>query len=122
MAMRGKAVQALASRPLAVERRHVGLDPGLVDEHQASRIEAGLKGAPALLSADNVGAGLLKGEEFFLNRSPSRCRNRHTVSCDTFTPRAASSSFSRCSDSCGVWLIRSAMNARCGPNSKEVAS
>lgn len=48
-----------------------------------------------------------------LNRSPSRRRNCHTVSCDTFTPRGAVSAFSPCSDKCGVWLSRSAMKARC---------
>lgn len=51
---------------------------------------------------------------FFLNRSPSRRRNCHTVSCNTFIPRAASSAFSLCTGRCGVFLIRSSMNARCG--------
>ena len=51
---------------------------------------------------------------FFLNRSPSRRRNSQTALCETFTPRAASSSFSPCSVRCGVWPIRSRMKARCG--------
>ena len=51
---------------------------------------------------------------FFLKLRPSRRRNVHTAWCETFTPRAASSSFRPCSVRCGVWLIRSAMNARCG--------
>ena len=65
VAMRGEAAQALASRPPAAQRSHVGLDPGLVDEDQPPRIEAGLPGSPALPPAGNVGAGLLKGEQRF---------------------------------------------------------
>lgn len=60
--MRGKGAQALALRTPAAQRRHVGLDPGLVDEHQPSGIETSLPCLPALTSAGNVGAGLLKGE------------------------------------------------------------
>jgi hypothetical protein len=51
---------------------------------------------------------------FFLNRSPSRRRNSQTALCETFTPRAASSSFRPCSVRCDIWLIRSTMKARCG--------
>ena len=65
VAMRGEAAQALASRSPAASRSHVGLDPGLIDEDQPSRIEPGLPGSPALSPARNVGAGLLKGEQRF---------------------------------------------------------
>ena len=65
VAMRGEAAQALASRSPAAQRRHVGLDPGLVDEDQPPRVEAGLPGSPTLPPAGNVGAGLLKGEQRF---------------------------------------------------------
>lgn len=51
---------------------------------------------------------------FFLKLRPSRRRKVHTAWCETFTPRAASSSFSPCSVRCGVCLIRSTMNVRCG--------
>ena len=65
VAVRGEAAQALALGPPAAQRRHVGLDPGLVDEHQSPRVETGLPGAPALSPARDVGAGLLKGEQRF---------------------------------------------------------
>ena len=65
VAVRRKAAQALALRPPAAQRGHVGLDPGLVDEDQAPGIEAGLPGPPALPPARDVGAGLLKGEQRF---------------------------------------------------------
>ena len=65
VAVRGEAVQRLALQPPASQRRHVGLDPGLVDEDQSTRIEAGLPRPPALPSAGDVGTGLLKGEQRF---------------------------------------------------------
>ena len=42
VAVRREAAQPLALRPPSAQRSHVGLDPGLVDEDQALRIEAGL--------------------------------------------------------------------------------
>ena len=52
---------------------------------------------------------------FFLKRSPSRRRNIHTALCETVTPRAPQFVFQRDAASrCGVCLIRSTMNARCG--------
>jgi hypothetical protein len=55
---------------------------------------------------------------FFLNRSPSRRMNSHTALCETWTPRAASSSFSPCSVRCGVCLIRSLMKSPCGSKTR----
>ena len=63
--VRSKAAQAFAPRPPAAQRRHVGLDPGFVDEHQPSRVETGLQGPPVLPSPRDIGAGLLKGEQRF---------------------------------------------------------
>ena len=65
VAVRGKAAQALAPRPPAAQRRHVGLDPGFVDEDQPAGIEAALPGSPPLSLAGDVGPGLLKGEQRF---------------------------------------------------------
>ena len=62
VAVRGEAAQALALRPPAAQRRHVGLDPGLGDEDQPLRVEAGLPGSPALTPACDVGAALLNGK------------------------------------------------------------
>jgi hypothetical protein len=42
VAMRRIPSQAIALRPPAPQRGHVGLDPGLVDEDQAPGIEMGL--------------------------------------------------------------------------------
>src|SRR6185312_14737478 len=95
--VRREAAQAFAFRPPSAQRRHVGLDPGLVDEDQPLRVEPGLPGSPALTLTRDVGACLLQGEQcFFLNRSPSRRTNSHTVLCDTLMPRVASASLSRC--------------------------
>ena len=42
VAVRREAPHPSAFRPPSTQRRHAGLDPGLVDEHQAAGIEAGL--------------------------------------------------------------------------------
>ena len=65
MTMRGEAAQPLALWPPSPQRRHIGLDPGLVDEDQPPRVEPRLPGSPALAPARNVSAGLLKGEQGF---------------------------------------------------------
>lgn len=65
VAMRSQAAQAFAFLSPAAQRRHIGLDPGLVDENQPARVEAGLPGSPALPAPCNVSAGLLKGEQRF---------------------------------------------------------
>ncbi|ESY15373.1 TRm2011-2 protein [Mesorhizobium sp. LNJC394B00] len=62
VAVRSKAAQAFAAWSPAAQRCHVGLDPGFVDEHQPFRIQTRLPGTPALSSAGNIGASLLKGE------------------------------------------------------------
>lgn len=59
------AAQAPAALAPAPQRRHVGLDPGLVDEHQPARVEPGLEGSPAMAPAGDIGAGLLKREQRF---------------------------------------------------------
>lgn len=65
VAMRRKASQTLAFFAPAIERCHVGFDPGFIDEDQSVGIEAPLKAVPALPAASDVGAGLLKGEQSF---------------------------------------------------------
>src|SRR5690606_14454851 len=104
-----------AAGPPATQRGHVGLDPGFINELQPCA-DRGWTASAASAAAGGRCQRVPARERtvFFLNRSPSRRRNRHTVSCETFTPRAANSSFSWWSVSCGVWLIRSTMNPRCG--------
>ena len=65
VAMWGISPQTIALAAPSAQRRHAGLDPGLVDEHQAPWIEAGLPGSPALSPAGDVGASLLKREQCF---------------------------------------------------------
>ena len=57
--------QALAPRRPAAQRSHVGLGPGLVDEHQPPQVDAALMGLPARTLAGNVGSFLLSGERGF---------------------------------------------------------
>jgi hypothetical protein len=65
VAVRSEAAQPLALRPPTSQWGHVGLDPGLIDEDQALRIETGLPGSPSLTPAGNISACLLKGEQRF---------------------------------------------------------
>jgi hypothetical protein len=65
VAVRSKAAQPLALHAPSAQRRHVGLDPGLVDEDHASGIEIALDGPPAPTPASNAGTRLLKGEQRF---------------------------------------------------------
>jgi hypothetical protein len=79
------------------------------------------QGFPALTPVGDVTSCLLKSEHLrreidppdqfllllsYLKLKPSRLRNCQTVSCETVTPRAASSAFSPCSVRCDIWLIR----------------
>jgi len=64
-AVRRIAPQTLIFRPPAPDRRHVGLDPGLVYEHQALGIKLGLQGLPAPTPARHIGPAPLKGEQGF---------------------------------------------------------
>lgn len=65
MTVRCEGPQTLALWRPSAQRRHVGLDPGLVNEDQPARIEARLPRSPAPTSAQDVGAPLLKGEQCF---------------------------------------------------------
>jgi hypothetical protein len=57
--------QTPAAQRAPVAPRHVGLGPGLVDEHQATRIKPALIFLPLLPPAGHVGAILLGGEQAF---------------------------------------------------------
>ncbi len=60
-----EAKQTLAPLPPATDRRHVGLDPGLVNEDGSGRIEMRPRALPALAPPDDIGALLLSREERF---------------------------------------------------------
>jgi hypothetical protein len=68
--VRRKGSEAIALRAPSPQRRHVGLDPGLIDKHQTVRIEAGLLGLPAPPPASDVGASLLKGKQSLFEPQP----------------------------------------------------
>src|SRR3546814_80461 len=69
--VRGEAAHPLASRPPAAQWGHVGLAPGLVDEHETAGIETTLPGLPAPALAGHVLQGLFNGEKrFFLRSGP----------------------------------------------------
>ncbi len=52
--------------PRGAQPRHVGLDPGFVDEHQAGGIDAALIGAPAFAMTLYIRAILLAGDEVLI--------------------------------------------------------
>ena len=62
-AVRHLGPKSLATRRPAPQRRHVGLSPGLVDEHQAGRIDPGLTRLPLHSPPGDVGAVLLAGDQ-----------------------------------------------------------
>ena len=65
MAVWCKADQALALRSPATQRRHIGLDPGLVDKDKALRLKPGLKALPPPTPARHRRPRPLKSEQGF---------------------------------------------------------
>jgi len=61
MAVRHHCVESLASRSPATQRRHVGFDPGLVNEDQPRGVNLVLVRLPALPLAGDVGSIPLGG-------------------------------------------------------------
>jgi hypothetical protein len=59
MAERRRGFETLPTRPPAAERRHVGLDPGLIDKDQARSLDPALMGFPACPFTGDVGTILL---------------------------------------------------------------
>jgi hypothetical protein len=51
--------ETLPTRPPAAQRRHVGFDPGLIDEDQARSVNPALMGLPAYAFTSDIGAILL---------------------------------------------------------------
>ena len=65
MSMRHMGDQPLAARTPAAQRRHVGLDPGFVDEDKAARVDPGAIMVPSPASACYVRPDLLGGQNGF---------------------------------------------------------
>jgi len=57
-----EALQPLSLDAPAAHRGHVGLDPGLIDEDEALRVEMADRASPARAPPGDVGAMLLTGE------------------------------------------------------------
>ena len=65
VAMRGLGHQPTAFWTPAAQRRHIRLDPCLVDENETRRVNARLAGLPAFPFARDVRPILLAGEQAF---------------------------------------------------------
>lgn len=65
MAMRYSGEKRLAALTPAAGARHVGFDPGFVDEHQAARIKSMLMGLPAASEARHLRPVLLADDQRF---------------------------------------------------------
>jgi len=63
--VRNSRRQALSPRSPAAQRRHIGLDPGLIDEGEPFRIDAMLVGLPSLPLASDVRPILLGRQNAF---------------------------------------------------------
>jgi hypothetical protein len=90
MTVRDLVNQPLAARRPAMEPRHIGLGPGLVDEDEAAELDAGLMLAPALAMALYVLPILFARDERLLWNGPPlllalyvrRRLNRRDGSCE----------------------------------------
>ena len=67
MAVRNRADQSLADRTAAIQPRHLRGEAGLVEEHQAIRVDPGLDAPPGLtpLSSRPAGFARRRARSFF---------------------------------------------------------
>lgn len=65
MGMRGERPQALTFEAPATQRRHVGLDPRLVDEDETFGIETPLQSPPSRAATGDILTPLFEGEQGF---------------------------------------------------------
>lgn len=88
MAKRREAARARALRAPTAQRRHIGLDPGFVDENQTPGIEPGLPHPPASTPARDVGASLFKREQAFFETEAFPAQEQpHSVVRDLYAAR-----------------------------------
>src|ERR1700733_15164109 len=91
MAVRDLGDEPTSARRPTVEPGHVGLGPGLVDEHQSRRIDALLMASPAPAMALYVRTILLaRDKRLFLSVTPMRRKKRLIIAVSARTPRSAS--------------------------------
>ena len=92
MTVRDSGAQALAARCAAARPGHVRARPGLINEDQFCRIEAGLILEPIPAPPQDVRAALLGGvRRLFFSVIRRRWKKRHSVPMPAETPTAASS-------------------------------
>ena len=114
MAVRDSGAQSLTARCPATGAGHVGRGPGLVDEHQAIRIEVELALEPFPAARQDVGA-LLFGcvRRLFFSVIRRRTKNRQSEAMLTCTPASASSARSSLSVMSDVRSSRPRINGAC---------
>ena len=80
MAEGGVADQALTARAPAPQWRHVGFDPGFINENEPGWVDVRLIFQPPLPPAHDIGAALFVGNQcLFLCVSPCSCTNVQTA-------------------------------------------
>jgi hypothetical protein len=91
MPVRHPDPQPAAARRPSVAPSHIRRRPGLVDEHEASRVEVELLVEPSLAPPQDVRPVLLGGmSSLFLRVIRRRAKKRHSVPYPAATPRARS--------------------------------
>jgi hypothetical protein len=66
MTVRCKTIEPLAFRTPAAQRRHIGSDPGFINENELARVETALPSLPARSLTGDVRPVLVNGEQRFL--------------------------------------------------------
>src|SRR6201996_9490438 len=105
-----------SARGPAVESGHVGLGPGLVDEHQTRRIDALLMASPAPAMALYVCAILLtRDQRLFFSVTPMRRKKRLIIAVSARTPRSLRNrAQSARRGMSGFSALTASRNSRCG--------
>jgi hypothetical protein len=85
MAVGSEAAQAFTLGAPATQRRHVGLDPSLVDEDELLGIELPCHDCHRWRRRAASARACSRANSVFLNLSPSRCKKSHTAVCEIFT-------------------------------------
>ena len=115
-ALRDLVDEALAARSPAVEPCHVGLGPGLVDEHEPRNIDALLAASPTRSVARYVRTiPLARDERLFLCVTPRRRKKRLIIEVSALTPRSTSNRWqSALSVMSDLSPLSASRNSRCG--------
>ena len=122
LALRDLVDEALAARSPTVEPCHVGLGPGLVDEHEPRNIDALLAASPTRSVARYVRTiPLARDERLFLCVTPRRPKKQLIIEVSALTPRSTSNRWqSALSVMSDLSPLSASRNSRCGSSSTEV--